>query len=691
MAVTSPTPLTARQALAAFKANPAMAPIAILDTTPNVAKFLATLQPMAKAGRITAIALSDSRTMPLTAARYFASTATIGLLPDRPLMIVAGITARDATLVQSDRRVKSFHLTDSAAALSASLDALNHATKVTVVTLTDTAPLAMTWHQLQTNTAILARMPASTSYRVADVPATSAGNAQANPRIMGFHATDAVPSLTVAAAGMAGMSKLLGVTAADTEATIRANLATITGIPRLARIVLTDTDTLRITAAQHAAHAGILTRLAPEESLSVTGVTADRARLVADAPFVETVTVADTLARITARIETLDAMARSGELTEITVTDKGAILTLTEEEQAGYSHALALMAGSYSQPASRPPVIKLSWDESVALAPAAFRPAVEYAARYFDTLITSPVTINIEVGWGEARDTALKTGLLGEAYVTTGLFRAFADYRADLTRANTSPTIQSALDHLVDPGRSLFIPGAQAKALGIMAPDPTRPDGSIGFAANPDLYTYDPNNRAVAGKVDLIGLVQHEITHALGRVSYRWGTTGFDLYRYQAPGVWAPTATGATYMSIDGGATSLGAFSMTGDPADWSGAMATDVQAAFLGTGIQLTYSHADIIALHTLGYAINTPTAGSAEPMMAFAHGIASNDEAFGGSGSAAWLAGLHEGIVLGATDLVPPLGLAMVEPVIPATPAGAWTWTEADTLPYLTGPEPV
>lgn len=396
MAAPSRLTMTASQALAAYKSNPTMAPVAILDSTSNIAKYLATLEPMAKAGRISGIALSDSKTMPLTFARYAASPVTIGLLPDRPLIIVAAVLVKDAAPTQSDGRVKSFHLTDSSANIAASLDALNNATKITVVTLTDSQPLAMTWHQLRSDTVILARIPATTLFRVADVPAASAVDAQANARIMEFRVADAVLPLLAEAARIGTMSKVAGVTVADTAGAIRANLTALAGVTRLQRIVLTDTDTLRITADQHTTHAALLSRLAPEESLAVTDLPADRAHLVADAPRVATVTVTDTLARITAQIATLDAMAESGELTAITVTDKGTTLTLNTAERTEYSHALALMAGSYTLPVTKPPVINLIWDESVALAPAAFRPAVEYAARFFDTLITSPVSINIE-------------------------------------------------------------------------------------------------------------------------------------------------------------------------------------------------------------------------------------------------------------------------------------------------------
>lgn len=592
--------MTAQQAVTAYAANPGMAAVAISDTTANVGKYLDSLQTLVGAGRIASIKLSDTKTMTITASQFFADAQVIGYLPNRQLLIVTGATASAADAIQALSRVKSFQIADSVANVSARLDALNNDTKLTQVTLTDTGPVVMTHAQLVGATSILGKLPSGATYTVSGVSVAAAAEVQANAKVASF-------------------------ALADTAAAVTANLDGIGGLAKLASIVLTDTNLLPVTHAQYQTHAAVLSRLAPEEALVVTGVLAADAAAVAADPRVSTLTVADTLDRIGASLADLDALAEAGTLTAITVTDPGATLILTAEQQVGWQEALVLMEGSFTietaaEPANpevaRPPVINLVWDESVDLAPVGFKQAVQYAASFFDDLITSPITINIEVGWGEARDTALSVGLLGEAYVTTGLFRSFADYGAALAAHNTSPTIQSALDNLVDPGRQVFVPGAQAKAIGVLAADAPLTDGAIGFAASPTLYTYDPDNRAVAGKVDLIGLAQHEITHALGRISYTWGTTGFDLYRYSAPGVWATAGSGSTYFSLDGGQTNLGAFSLTGDPADWGPTMASDTQAAFLGTGIAFTYSDTDIAALNALGYAIGTtPAEGSAAP----------------------------------------------------------------------------
>lgn len=616
------TTVSASTAVSAFAGNPGMAPVAISDTTSSVGKYLDGLQGLAAAGKITSISLSDTRSMTIKASQFFADTDAIAFLPLRQMLIVTGAKAAEANAIQADSRVRTFQVADTPANISTWLDALNNDTKLTSVSLSGAGAITMSHQQLLTNTFVLGKLSSGATYAVSAVTVAGAASVQAMTRVVAFTVAGTAGQVGAAEASLAAMTKITAIAVSDNAANVLANLDGLDGLTTLNSIVLTDTDVLSVTQAQYAAQGTVLERLAPEESLAVTGVSAAAAVGIAAESRVTAVSVADTLANIGANLGALDALADAGELTAISVTDSGGTLPLSAEDQADFADAIALMSGSFTietptAPAAppdpvvtKPPVINLIWDESVDLAPVAFKQAVQTAASFFDALITSPITVNIEVGWGEARDTALGLGLLGEAYATTGLFRSFNQYKTDLAAHATSSVMQSAVDNLVDPGRQIFVPGAQAKALGQLAADAPLTDGAIGFASNAMLYTYDPGNRAVAGKIDLIGLAQHEITHALGRISYSWGTTGFDLYRYSAPGAWATASSGSTYFSVDGGQTNLGTFSMTGDPADWGPAMASDVQAAFLGTGIAFTYSEADIVALNAMGFAMGTEAA---------------------------------------------------------------------------------
>ena len=59
--------------------------------------------------------------------------------------------------------------------------------------------------------------------------------------------------------------------------------------------------------------------------------------------------------------------------------------------------------------------INVSFDQNTARLPSGFVAAVDYVAGYFDSLFTNPVTINIDVGYGEIDGSPLARGDLGEA------------------------------------------------------------------------------------------------------------------------------------------------------------------------------------------------------------------------------------------------------------------------------------
>ena len=119
---------------------------------------------------------------------------------------------------------------------------------------------------------------------------------------------------------------------------------------------------------------------------------------------------------------------------------------------------------------------------------------------------------------------------------------------------------------------------AEAKALGLIPGNNPTSDGSIGFNSTAS-WTFDPNNRAVAGKNDFIGVAEHEITEVMGR--YGLGQNGFasghysplDLFRYTAPGTLDLAPANGAYFSIDGGNTVINTFNGTGggDLSDWLG------------------------------------------------------------------------------------------------------------------------
>lgn len=258
------------------------------------------------------------------------------------------------------------------------------------------------------------------------------------------------------------------------------------------------------------------------------------------------------------------------------------------------------------------------YDPSVANAPAGFKSALAVAAGYFDGLITNNITVTITVGWGEDNGQAVTGNTIAEGgpnYTT----ETYAQVVAGLTRAATSVDDLSAVAHLpaIDPfpSNSFAVSLAEQEAWGQVSANSPRTDGAIGFNSA-DTYTFDPNNRSVAGAYDFIGVAEHEIAHALGRFSSDDANpagmyTPMDLFKYTSPGVLAQIPSTPSYFSVDGGTIALSPFdaSSSGDPGDWAASVTGDSFQSYNAAGTTNVVTPTDIRLLDVLGYMTTAPT----------------------------------------------------------------------------------
>ena len=60
-------------------------------------------------------------------------------------------------------------------------------------------------------------------------------------------------------------------------------------------------------------------------------------------------------------------------------------------------------------------IINVNWDASVANAPVGFQAGVESAVNYFESHFSNPITITLDVGYGEVNGQAMGAGALGES------------------------------------------------------------------------------------------------------------------------------------------------------------------------------------------------------------------------------------------------------------------------------------
>lgn len=281
--------------------------------------------------------------------------------------------------------------------------------------------------------------------------------------------------------------------------------------------------------------------------------------------------------------------------------------------------AIFLLAAFFLPFPARGLIIKTTYDASVTnLANAAqVEGAFSNAVQTFQNLYTNAITVNITVYWGNAWPYgsiglgASFTEELG-TYTYSQVTNAFRAHRNSIADTNALASLPSS-----DPiaGNAWWVPQAEIKALGLpgLAANDPGEDGAVGFASD-QTYTFDPTNRAVAGKLDFIGAAEHEISEVLGRIyglNYMGvGYVPYDLFRFtnNAARNFSFTATNV-YFSVDNGVTALDFFYTNvnlGDIQDWQSSSPEDSFDAFVTDGGRLMLSAADVIALDIIGY--NSP-----------------------------------------------------------------------------------
>jgi hypothetical protein len=270
--------------------------------------------------------------------------------------------------------------------------------------------------------------------------------------------------------------------------------------------------------------------------------------------------------------------------------------------------------------------INVTFDQSISSLPAGFVSAVNYVVNYFDSLFTNPVTVNIDVGYGEVMGQTLGSGALGESITFLNSY-TYSSVTAALTADATSPAQKAAYATLPAStpltGGTLWLSTAQAKALGA-SPNVTF-DGYVGFSSTLP-FSYSPTATPPTGQYYFVGTVEHEFSEVLGRSSFLGsgidGTTSYslmDLFRYSAPGVRDLTATPPTpytsaYFSTNGGTTNLDNFNTTagGDLGDWANSVGNDSFHAFSKSGVINPVTPADLTLMNVLGWDLAPTTVQS-------------------------------------------------------------------------------
>ena len=257
--------------------------------------------------------------------------------------------------------------------------------------------------------------------------------------------------------------------------------------------------------------------------------------------------------------------------------------------------------------------INLIYDSSVNSAPTAFKTALASVAQFLDTTFTNPITINIDVGYGEIAGQSMGSGALGESETYYNQ-SSYTQIKNALSANAINPSQISAVASLPanDPtnGGNFWVATADAKALGLMGAS-SAIDGYVGFSSVYP-FTYNNSNGVAPGTYDFYAVAMHELTEVMGRGLFV-GTDGIganaytplDLFHYSANGVRDFSGTTPGYFSVDGGKTNLDRFNTNsgGDFGDWASSAGKDAFLAFSNSGVVNAVSSADVTAMNALGY----------------------------------------------------------------------------------------
>lgn len=220
----------------------------------------------------------------------------------------------------------------------------------------------------------------------------------------------------------------------------------------------------------------------------------------------------------------------------------------------------------------------------------AFANAIGYFTSNFNDPLggataNNPVTVNLDVGWGEVDGQALPSGALGASFTNLET----VDYAKFEPALNQNTVVSSVPtdDPLAGTTHNYVIATAEAKAIGLSG-DSSPTDGWVGFSSNTQWYFGSGGQKFT--QYDFTGIAEHEISEALGRIA-QLGTTAalngditgnttvdnaytpFDLFRFD-PSTGARSLTGGEAAKFSfNDMTTLGTSFNTaagGDYGDWA-------------------------------------------------------------------------------------------------------------------------
>jgi len=303
--------------------------MAVTGDNATIATNLSALHGLGK--KVTTITQSNSGTsLALSAAQWVGQASTLNKIVGGFSATVSGVNAAKAQSVAADSRVKSLQVKDSAANLSANIDALQTlGAPLTEIEQSDAAALTLTATQWGAVQGALGKYKTNTAPTVV-VSQVAAANAQS----------------------IAADARVTSVKVSDTAANVTGNLAGLQTVatlatPKLGSINLTGgSSLLGMSYSLRTQSGAALAKIAGNYSLALTGATVAQAVALDTDAKVASVNVIDSAANISGSINDLHGLGKKLQSASLSVA--GVPLSLTHTQWVGKATTLNKITGGFT-------------------------------------------------------------------------------------------------------------------------------------------------------------------------------------------------------------------------------------------------------------------------------------------------------------------------------------------------------
>ncbi|MEI7784758.1 MAG: hypothetical protein WCK08_10275 [Betaproteobacteria bacterium] len=292
--------------------------IAVADTAAEIARNLDALQ--ATSPLISGLNKTDSGPVSITMGQMSTHAGVLSKLDSGATLSVREATVTDAATLLGDSysRVAAISVMDKGAQIAAQLQALAANEKLQSIQLSDvSSPINLSAAQFKDNAAVLDKIQGGYQLNISGAEVSDVTSLLANSRVRSMDVSDSASNL------MEGLATLRG------------------AAQRLSSVAIKDSPALTMSYAQWSANQAVLGKITQNHSITVTGVNASQAALVAASPRVSSMTVNDSGANLARNLDALQALGT--KLTAINTSDSGdaPILNLSAEQVSQNAQALA--------------------------------------------------------------------------------------------------------------------------------------------------------------------------------------------------------------------------------------------------------------------------------------------------------------------------------------------------------------